>query len=198
MPQSSGESAAQYTQLSQNMTDSESEGEDVHFKSTKPRILLGDAINGGSVAFRATALSYPIRSLGTGGEEFYVNYNANQSGGHLDGDGVAILNQAVNSTHPDEEDGDELQMPRKPMSTCRKICFCASILACILSVVIFLWVLPCSDDLTCSSTNIDHTKTNNWMRDFEKIELKGVISLANGLKGRSKHLIFMYRYVIYI
>ncbi|XP_059615413.1 uncharacterized protein LOC132260978 [Phlebotomus argentipes] len=81
---------------------------------------------------------------------------------------------------------------RKGMSGVRKALFCASIGLCILVTVAFLWLLPCSDSATCSNGE-KGMKTHNWLRDYEKIELKGVINTVAGVQGRGKNLIFMYR-----
>lgn len=70
--------------------------------------------------------------------------------------------------------------------------FVASIVLCVATVVVFLWVLPCSDEGTCPAET-ERARTKNWLRKYERIELKGGINVVDGLKGRSKNLVFMYR-----
>lgn len=174
-----------YTQLSQNM-DSESDDEElVRFKSTDAR----------------PHKTHPILAA-TRNEDLYltnqsvIENNNNANGGTgcpLDGDTVAILNQATNSTNHDDE---VILMPRKPMSPARKACFLLSIFVCFASVITFLWILPCNDDMVCPISHSSLEPSHNWVRDYEKIEFKGIISVTNGLRGRGKNLIFMYRLVL--
>lgn len=78
----------------------------------------------------------------------------------------------------------------KSLSSVRKCFFIFSLLICILTVIIFLWVIPCSSVSSCPSIN-GKFGTQNWVRDYDNIELKGLINAVNG--GRGKNLIFMYR-----
>lgn len=39
----------------------------------------------------------------------------------------------------------------------------------------------------------DLIKTHKWIREYENIELKGMINVVDGARGRSKNLVFMYR-----
>ncbi|XP_049293890.1 uncharacterized protein LOC125769276 isoform X1 [Anopheles funestus] len=94
-------------------------------------------------------------------------------------DNVAILHEA--GTIPDRK-----------MSFPRKCCFVASLVICFLAVVVFLWIIPCSDELSCPARG-ERVKTQNWIRNYEKIELKGVINVVEGVHGKSKNLVFMYR-----
>ncbi|XP_001849162.2 uncharacterized protein LOC6039568 [Culex quinquefasciatus] len=94
-------------------------------------------------------------------------------------DNVAILHEAGS-------------IPERKMSVPRKCCFVASLLVCFLSLVLFLWVIPCSDEMACPA-KAERTKTQNWIRNYEKIELKGVINVVEGVRGKSRNLIFMYR-----
>ncbi|XP_053665585.1 uncharacterized protein LOC128714730 [Anopheles marshallii] len=94
-------------------------------------------------------------------------------------DNVAILHEA--GTIPDHK-----------MSFPRKCCFVASLVICFLAVIVFLWIIPCSDELSCPA-RAERVKTQNWIRNYEKIELKGVINVVEGVHGKSKNLVFMYR-----
>ncbi|XP_055603605.1 uncharacterized protein LOC129751876 [Uranotaenia lowii] len=94
-------------------------------------------------------------------------------------DNVAILHEAGS-------------VGERRMSFPRKCCFVASLVVCFMSLVVFLWVIPCSDDLACPA-RAERTKTQNWIRNYEKIELKGVINVVEGVRGKSKNLVFMYR-----
>lgn len=105
-------------------------------------------------------------------------YSSNPYQPTIEPDNVAILNANMNK--------------RKPMTALRKCCFVASLLLCVLTVVIFLWVVPCNDSQTCLAKS-ERVHTNSWMRNYERIELKGAINVVHGLRGRSNNLIFMYR-----
>ncbi|XP_052860113.1 uncharacterized protein LOC128267341 [Anopheles cruzii] len=102
-----------------------------------------------------------------------------EASGVFHADNVAILNEAG-------------PIPDHKMSTPRKCCFIASLAVCCLSLVTFLWIIPCSDDLSCPARS-ERVKTQNWIRNYEKIELKGVINVVEGVHGKSKNLVFMYR-----
>ncbi len=96
---------------------------------------------------------------------------------NVDDDNVAILNTSKT----------------EPMGPIRKGLFVLSIFLCIFTVVLFL-NLPCTDDsmLSCPAM-IDRIKTQNWLRSYENIEFKGTIYVVDGLRGRSKNLVAMYR-----
>ncbi|XP_055529801.1 uncharacterized protein LOC129721360 [Wyeomyia smithii] len=99
--------------------------------------------------------------------------------GVFQADNVAILQEAGSITE-------------RKMSFPRKCCFIASLAVCFLSLIIFLWVIPCSDELACPA-GTERTKTQNWIKNYEKIELKGVINVVEGIRGKSKNLVLMYR-----
>lgn len=230
MPQIELNSACQqslYKQLSQNVSDSEeddSEDEVVRFQSL-PR----------SGGIPSTALYSPTAPqldnhpilVTPRTEQMYLDHAAAGGGGGRGGvvsgrnilldmngstsDTMAILNDGgINSTNlqDDESAPGHIMGSRKPMGTCRKICFCLSIFVCFASVVIFLWGLPCHSDLTCpvrnqrgsdgaGSRDDEDTSSSrhNWIRNFEKVEFKGVISVTtNGAEGYGKNVIFLYRY----
>lgn len=95
-----------------------------------------------------------------------------------DADNVAILNAHLRKT--------------QPMSLLRKAIFIISIFICIFTVVFFVWVLPCSDSNSCPAKS-ERIHTHNWLRNYERVELKGSINVVKGIRGRSKNLVFMYR-----
>lgn len=103
-------------------------------------------------------------------DDRFVHHNA-------DDDSVAILN----SSKTDES-----------MGPIRKVLFVLSILLCIFTVVLFL-NLPCTDDSWSCPAMIDRIKTHNWLRSYENIEFKGTIYVVEGLRGRSRNLVAMYR-----
>lgn len=53
----------------------------------------------------------------------------------------------------------------KPMSSLRKFAFGCSILVCFLTIVVFLWVIPC-DWSKCPATN-HHPSIMSWDRSIE-------------------------------
>ncbi|GLV43197.1 uncharacterized protein CBL_14124 [Carabus blaptoides fortunei] len=81
---------------------------------------------------------------------------------------------------------------RKPMSHIRKLFFSLSILICFLTIVVFLWVLPCSEDETCPSVS-HQTKTSSWEKPYHGIELMGPINVVKGVTGHSNNLVFLFR-----
>lgn len=95
-----------------------------------------------------------------------------------DADNVAILNTSMKKL--------------QPMSRARKLCFVASIVVCVLTVFFFVWMVPCSDQHSCPARS-ERTQTHNWLRSYERVELKGAINVVHGLRGRSMNLVFMYR-----
>lgn len=81
---------------------------------------------------------------------------------------------------------------RKPMSHLRKLFFSLSILICFLTIVVFLWVLPCSEDETCPSVS-HQMKTSSWEKPYHGIELMGPINVVKGVTGHSNNLVFLLR-----
>lgn len=222
-----------YTQLSQNVSDSDdddSEDEVIRFQSP-PRPIIANHSNGNLTTTTATTPNsafttnapklHPILMTPRTEEEMYLNYSVGSvavaAGGgpkqlactlDLDGstsasDTLAILNDGgMNSTNTqdDESIAPSGQFIRKPMGVCRKICFCLSIFVCVASVVIFLWGLPCDSEATCglagmmSGGDVDQeTRSHNWIQHFDNVEFKSVISVAKGMPGFGRNLIFMYR-----
>lgn len=95
---------------------------------------------------------------------------------NMDEDSVAILNTSKT----------------EPMGPIRKALFVLSIFICIFTIVLFL-NLPCTDDSMSCPAIIDRIKTHNWLKSYENIEFKGSIYVVDGLRGRSKNLVAMYR-----
>lgn len=105
-----------------------------------------------------------------------IHDNENNILNHESGDSIAILDGSKTS------DG---------MSPIRKFFFILSIVVCIFTVILFLWVVPCSEDSSCPVQK--STKTQNWSKNFEKIEFKGVINEEGNSQRKSKNLVFMFR-----
>lgn len=154
-----------YSPLSQNMTDSDSSEEEIHSRRTKSRKM--------SLA--------PSPHMADMHEIDYNNYNCNIDDrfGHPNGeaDNVAILNASKT----------------EPMGPIRKCLFVLSILLCIFTIVLFLWIVPCTDDALSCPAIVDRIKTHNWLRSYENIEFKGSMYVVKGLRGRSNNLVTMYR-----
>lgn len=196
-----------YTQLSQNISDtgsSSDEDEVVRFQSKK---LCGNLAPANALPLDNTTF-LPLNHLRQFGPSVAQLAPSHTILLDLDGsDAVAILNDGLNSTNMEAEE-DESTSGRliaadgrkKPMGPCRKVCFYLSILSCFMSVAVFLWALPCDNTLTCPASKRgqrggteDPETSHNWIRDFEKVEFKSVISVSDGLSGYGKNLIFMYR-----
>lgn len=180
-----------YTPIPQNMTDSESE-EEFHLQShvrssiklnyaTEQMNALGSAVNCNSRYLdhdRVHIDSIPdVRYA----NNYLGNHNdppSNHFHGLNDADNVAILNTNLRKG--------------QPMTSMRKLCFVVSIFVCILTVVLFVWVLPCTNSSTCPAPS-DRIQTHNWLRNYERVELKGPINVVHGVRGRGMNLVFMYR-----
>lgn len=88
-----------------------------------------------------------------------------------DGEGEVSINGLQNH---DLTNSDEIQIIKpdgplshhlEPMSPLRKVSFIISILLCGLTIVIFLWILPC-DWATCPSTSV-RFRTKSWERTLQ-------------------------------
>lgn len=159
-----------YAPLRQNLTDSESE-DDVHSNMNR-KANLHMKLNG----------FCDSNIIGEGTE--VVIHNQMVSDGDEPNGNTGVFSDADNITILDDFKG------RRGMSPLRKLCFITSLLVCVATVIIFLWVIPCDD--SCRG-KIERFKTHNWNREYENIELKGMINVVKGLKGRSENLVFMYR-----
>lgn len=181
-----------YTPIPQNMTDSESE-EELHIRAnvgpfnsqissyknahTKLTFHSSNSNNSNNPDQDSSFANIHFTNYYNSDNEDKV-YSSNPYQPTIEPDNVAILNANLKK--------------RKPMSMLRKCCFIASILLCIATVVIFLWIVPCNDNQTCPAKS-ERIHTNSWMRSYERIELKGAINVVHGLRGRSNNLVFMYR-----
>lgn len=172
-----------YTPIPQNMTDSDSE-EEFHLRSSVRSMRSSQQ---STTASTATMVSN--RCAEQRGSVTDVRFSSGYLDHHSDpedkmghhpheADNVAILNTSLRKG--------------QPMSSMRKLCFTVSIFVCLLTVVLFVWVLPCSDGNGCPSEN-EHTHTHNWLSNYEGVELKGTINVVRGILGRSRNLVFMYR-----
>ncbi|XP_065086789.1 uncharacterized protein LOC135708615 [Ochlerotatus camptorhynchus] len=204
-----------YTPLPQTtITDSESE-EDLlqrhHQTQHQHRVAaVHHHQNGGRFGKSrvSTTTTTAIAMNGTGGPPGKAKMQGNNRNyGFGEDNGTAVCNSLYNglASPSDVEDASGVFHPdnvailheaggisKRKMSFPRKCCFVASLAVCFLSLVVFLWVIPCSDEFACPA-RAERIKTQNWIRNYEKIELKGVINVVEGVHGKSKNLIFMYR-----
>lgn len=165
-----------YTPIPQNMTDSESEEEfrlQINNCSLKSSQIVARNLKSSNMHTTISRLPDNLPDVRFANTN-YLNHSRMPS----DADNVAILNANVRKT--------------QPMSTIRRACFIISILVCILTVILFVWILPCSDSHSCPAKS-ERMHTHNWLRNYERVELKGAINVVPGIRGRSKNLIFMYR-----
>lgn len=131
-----------------------------------------------------------------------MGINANASGGPCDAtNNYSSFNSDYDERNQTDADnvailgGDESNKDIKidePMSPARRCCFVASLLLCVLTVIIFVWVIPCSEDGSCPAP-VDRVKTHNWYNNYSKIELKGGVNVVSGLRSWENNLIFLYR-----
>ncbi|KAK4872887.1 hypothetical protein RN001_014916 [Aquatica leii] len=105
------------------------------------------------------------------------------------------LHNGVHDTHHHNGYISPLQMMKIPevqkvtptMSTKRKICFLFSIAICFLTVFIFLWVIPCSENGTCP------VKISNWENQHEGIELTGKINVVKSAFKNTLNLALLFK-----
>ncbi|XP_076282778.1 uncharacterized protein LOC143210117 [Lasioglossum baleicum] len=85
-------------------------------------------------------------------------------------------------------DQNDLWKPRD-MSPFRRFCLVASILLCIVIIVVFLYVLPCNNSMVCPT--ISEPKSSiSWHRTLNGLELYGPISI---IQDKPSNLIFFVR-----
>lgn len=172
-----------YTPIPQNMTDSDSE-EELHLQSSVRSMRSSQQSTTASTATMVSNRFNEQRSSVTD-----VRFSSGFLENHSDGDDKM-------GHHPHEADNVAILNTNlrkgQPMSSLRKMCFIVSIFVCLLTIVYFVWVLPCSDGDTCSA-DTEHIQTHNWLSSYERIELKGMINVVRGVRGRSMNLVFMYR-----
>ncbi|ALC43548.1 CG3618 [Drosophila busckii] len=115
-----------------------------------------------------------------------INLEFNNFNGDYDNsaDNVAIL-------------GSQAEQPSKrmPMSRMRRCCFIASLLLCVIAVVVFVWLIPCGnpDGTGVCPALVDRAKARNWLKYYSNIEILGKIHVVSGLRSWEKNLIFLYR-----
>lgn len=175
-----------YTPIPQNMTDSESE-EEFHLQShVRSSIKLNAQTNAmGNAANCNRYTDHERVHIDSMPDVRYANsYLGNHTDapsnhfhGLNDADNVAILNTNLRKG--------------QPMSSMRKLCFVVTLFVCVLTVVLFVWVLPCTNG-SCTTPS-EHTQTHNWLRNYERVELKGTINVVRGVRGRGMNLVLMYR-----
>jgi hypothetical protein len=118
----------------------------------------------------------------------------------------SFLNGNIDGNYADSNDRlqilscDTRENYREPLTKLRKIAFFASIFSIIAVVIVFL-LLPCNKNCVAknqSTTNL--RKTINWIKKYDKIEMKGKINTISSAQTSSSssskgplNLIFMYR-----
>lgn len=188
-----------YSPLSQNMTDSESE-EELHSNTTtlNNHSSINQSIRKSSMSIRK--MSTPLgHHQSSNMHNNHHNHHHSILGSHADDDLNSTNYTNLNSDGEERMPNTDIDnvnilgnITKKPMGPIRKCCFFLSLLVCVLTVVLFLWVIPCSDELACPAKT-ERIHTHNWIRNYEKIELKGAINVVDGIRGRSKNLVFLYR-----
>ncbi|XP_014475301.1 PREDICTED: uncharacterized protein LOC106744783 [Dinoponera quadriceps] len=78
---------------------------------------------------------------------------------------------------------------RKDMSPIRRFCLFASILLCIVTIVIFLYVLPCDSSMVCPPV-IEPQSSISWDKTLQGVEIQGPITIVPGFPY---NLIFLLR-----
>lgn len=93
------------------------------------------------------------------------------------------VNVSFSKTHRLQSDGKpakldnifqtKLRKPPKKLSAKRKLLLAFSIVLCFITIVVFLWVLPCSGDQICP------IQIPNWNRHINGLEFRGSISIIS-------------------
>ena len=73
------------------------------------------------------------------------------------------------------------------MSLARKVCFLSSIISCFLIIVLFIWVLPCNNEVSCPF------QISSWESQHDDIEMKGRINVVSGTFSNSKNLAVLFQ-----
>ncbi|XP_025159024.1 uncharacterized protein LOC105189776 isoform X2 [Harpegnathos saltator] len=68
---------------------------------------------------------------------------------------------------------------REDMSPIRRFCLLASILLCIVTIVIFLYVLPCDNSMVCPPI-IESQSSVSWDKTLQSVEIQGPITIVPG------------------
>ena len=78
---------------------------------------------------------------------------------------------------------------RRDMSPLRRLCLIASILLCIVTIVVFLYVLPCDNAMVCPSV-VEPQSSISWDKTLQRVELCGPISI---IRANPSNLVFLVR-----
>ncbi|XP_076639211.1 uncharacterized protein LOC143351520 isoform X1 [Colletes latitarsis] len=78
---------------------------------------------------------------------------------------------------------------RRDMSLLRRFCLVTSILLCVVTIIIFLYVLPCDNSVVCPSI-MEPQSPISWDKTLRGMELHGPISI---IRGNPSNLIFLVR-----
>ncbi|XP_012143261.1 uncharacterized protein LOC100881522 [Megachile rotundata] len=78
---------------------------------------------------------------------------------------------------------------KRDMSPLRRFCLIASVLLCIATIIVFLYVLPCDNSMVCPSIN-EPQPFISWDKTLQGKELTGPISI---IRGNPTNLIFLVR-----
>ncbi|XP_012224919.1 uncharacterized protein [Linepithema humile] len=78
---------------------------------------------------------------------------------------------------------------RRNMSYIRRFCLLASVLLCIVTIIIFLYVLPCDNSMVCPSI-IEPQSSVSWDKSLQGIEIHGPITI---IPASPYNLIFLLR-----
>ncbi|KYN02474.1 Protein ITFG3 [Cyphomyrmex costatus] len=76
---------------------------------------------------------------------------------------------------------------RRDISPMRRFCLFMSILLCIITIIIFLYVLPCDSSMICSPIIEPHSSIS-WDKTLQDVEIYGPITV---IPGSSYNLIFL-------
>lgn len=79
----------------------------------------------------------------------------------------------------DGNERNDLWQRRDSVSPLRRFCLVASVLLCIVTIVIFLYVLPCDSSMVCPSTS-EPRSSISWDKILQKAEFQGPISVVQG------------------
>lgn len=168
-----------YAPIPQNMTDSESEEE---FRlqinscqSNGSQIGMARNLKSSNMHTMISRLPDTLPDVQFANAQSHFSNHSRRM--PSDADSLPIL-----STH----------IKKTPMSKLRRACFITSISICAVTVILFIWVLPCTENQSCPAKS-ERVHTHNWLRNYERVELKGTINVVPGIRGRSKNLVFMYR-----
>lgn len=162
-----------YSPLRQNFTDSESEEEIHNSISGRNQVVVTEKLSKNNT-MKNGLKNYQHFSNGDEVED-PNGYTVGMDGNI---DSVNILQN--------EKSNDR-------MSPLRKALFILSILICFLTIIVFLWVLPCSELGECSVSPTHKSKRPSWENPYHDVELKGAINIVDGAVGHDKNLIMLFR-----